>query len=62
MTAQTTGGYRCNVCGMIFNSMSDLDAHTREKHSTDETKNDKTKTCHPILFLNSISRSIGMQP
>lgn len=23
---------------MIFNSMSDLDAHAREKHSTDETK------------------------
>ena len=32
MTAQTTGGYICNVCGMIFNSMSDLDVHTREKH------------------------------
>ena len=38
MTAQTTGGYRCNACGMIFNSMADLDAHTREKHSSDEVK------------------------
>ena len=28
LTAQTTGGYRCNVCDTIFNSMSDLDAHT----------------------------------
>ena len=34
MTAQTTGGYRCDVCGMTFNSLSDLDAHTREKHNT----------------------------
>jgi hypothetical protein len=25
MTAQATGGYRCNVCGMVFNSLSDLD-------------------------------------
>jgi hypothetical protein len=32
MTAQATGGYRCLVCDMIFNSLSDLDAHTREKH------------------------------
>jgi hypothetical protein len=38
MTAQTTGGYRCNVCGTIFNSMLDTDVHTREKHSTDEIK------------------------
>jgi hypothetical protein len=37
MTAQTTGGYRCDACGMTFNSLSDLDAHTREKHRTDET-------------------------
>jgi hypothetical protein len=31
MSEQDTGGYRCNVCGMIFNSLGDLDAHTREK-------------------------------
>jgi hypothetical protein len=40
MTAQTTGGYRCNVCGMIFNSLSDLDTHTREKHSSSTTTDD----------------------
>jgi C2H2-type zinc finger len=32
MTAQTTGGYRCDICGMTFGSLSDLDKHTREKH------------------------------
>jgi Zinc finger, C2H2 type len=31
---QAMGGYRCDVCGMAFNSLSDLDAHTREKHRT----------------------------
>ena len=29
---QAMGGYRCDVCGMTFNSLSDLDTHTREKH------------------------------
>ena len=38
MSEQTTGGYRCNVCGMVFNSLSDLDAHTREKHKTTSPK------------------------
>ena len=42
MTAQTTGRYRCNACGMIFNSMSDLDAHTREKHRSTDEINTKT--------------------
>jgi hypothetical protein len=37
MSAQDTGGYRCNMCGMIFNSLGDLDAHTREKHNTKST-------------------------
>jgi hypothetical protein len=37
MTAQTTGGYRCDVCGMTFNSLSALDAHTREKHKAHTT-------------------------
>jgi rubredoxin len=37
MSAQGMGGYRCNVCGMIFNSLGDLDAHTREKHNTAST-------------------------
>ena len=37
MSEQATGGYRCNVCGMTFNSLSDLDAHTRESHNTDMT-------------------------
>ena len=32
--AQTTGGYRCDACGMTFNSLLDLGAHTREKHKT----------------------------
>jgi hypothetical protein len=36
MSTQGMGGYICNVCGMIFNSLSDLDVHTREKHRTDE--------------------------
>jgi hypothetical protein len=36
MTAQTTGRYRCNVCSMIFNTLSELDTHIIEKHSTDE--------------------------
>jgi uncharacterized C2H2 Zn-finger protein len=34
MTAQTTGGYRCDVCGMTFNSREDLDRHNTEKHKT----------------------------
>ena len=37
MSEQASGGYRCNVCGMTFNSLSDLDAHTRESHNTDTT-------------------------
>ena len=36
MTAQATGGYRCPACGMIFNSLSDLDAHIKEKHKSTE--------------------------
>ena len=38
MTAQTTGGYRCNVCGMMFNTLSELDSHTLEKHSSSSTE------------------------
>ena len=37
MSLQTTGGHRRNVCGMIFNSLSDLEAHSREKHNTHKT-------------------------
>lgn len=34
MSAQATGGYRCKTCGMIFNSLEELDRHTREEHKT----------------------------
>lgn len=37
MSAQNTGGYKCNVCGMIFNTLEDLDAHTRKKRNTTTT-------------------------
>ncbi|HZA07084.1 MAG TPA: C2H2-type zinc finger protein [Nitrososphaeraceae archaeon] len=37
MSTQDTGGYKCNVCGIAFNSLSDLDAHTRENHNTHVT-------------------------
>ena len=39
LTAQATGGYRCPVCDMIFNSLSDLDAHIKEKHNSTEEIN-----------------------
>ena len=34
MSEQGIGGYRCETCGMIFNSLAELDAHTRKKHKT----------------------------
>jgi hypothetical protein len=37
MSEQAFGSYRCDACGMTFNSLSDLDARTREKHRTDKT-------------------------
>ncbi len=32
---QTMGGYRCDICGMTFNSPADLDSHLRGKHNID---------------------------
>jgi hypothetical protein len=37
MSEQAMGGYRCDRCGMTFNSLSELDAHTREKHKVHTT-------------------------
>jgi hypothetical protein len=37
MSEQASGGYRCDVCGMAFNSLSDLDANSRESYNTDTT-------------------------
>ena len=34
MSEQAFGGYRCDRCGMTFNSLSDLDEHTRKNHRT----------------------------
>jgi hypothetical protein len=34
MSEQGVGGYKCNACGMIFNTLGELDKHTREKHKT----------------------------
>ena len=31
MSAQDTGGYKCNVCGMIFNTL-EIWMHTPEKN------------------------------
>lgn len=47
MSAQDTGGYRCNMCGMIFNSLGDLDAHTREKHNIKSTTTTWQKMSNP---------------
>jgi uncharacterized C2H2 Zn-finger protein len=34
MSEQGMGGYRCQACGMIFNSLEELDTHTRKEHKT----------------------------
>ena len=34
MSEQGMGGYRCEACGMIFNSLEELDTHTRKEHKT----------------------------
>jgi tRNA(Ile2) C34 agmatinyltransferase TiaS len=34
MSSQTTGGYRCEACGMTFNSIDEIDKHNREEHKT----------------------------
>ena len=30
MSEQGVGGYRCQTCGIIFNSLEELDTHTRK--------------------------------
>jgi Zinc finger, C2H2 type len=37
MSEQAFGGYRCDACGMTFNSLSHLNAHTKAKHRTGKT-------------------------
>jgi hypothetical protein len=34
MSEQGVGGYKCNACGMILNTLGELDKHTKEKHKT----------------------------
>lgn len=34
MSEQGIGGYRCESCGRIFNSLEELDTHTRSDHKT----------------------------
>ena len=51
MTAQATGGYRCLVCGMLFNSLSDLDTHTREKHKNLQQLRDNKNPSYIFYFI-----------
>lgn len=38
MSAQNTAGYRCNMCGMILGSLSDLDTDILCRKSIQITK------------------------
>ena len=34
MSSQTTGSYRCEPCGMSFNSQHELDEHNHKDHNS----------------------------
>jgi hypothetical protein len=34
MSGQGVDGYKIQTCGMIFNSLEELDTHTRKEHKT----------------------------
>jgi transposase-like protein len=37
MSEQGIGGYRCQSCGATFNSLQELDTHTRKEHANTRT-------------------------